>query len=49
MYRNGQLLGYVLTAFGTGILLGSWAEGGFWCNCIGIGLLLSGISMICKR
>ena len=42
MCRYHQLWGSALIAFGGGILLGAWLEGGFLCNCLGIGLMLLG-------
>jgi hypothetical protein len=42
MCRYNQLWGLVLLAFGLGILLGAWMEGGFLCYCFGFGLGVAG-------
>lgn len=49
MCRQNQLLGCILAAFGVGVLIGTWISGNFLCHCLGIGTLLGGISMICKK
>ena len=43
MCRYSQLWGCVLIAFGVGVLLGAWLEGGFLCNCFGIGIAVLGV------
>ena len=48
MCRHNHLWGSVLLAFGAGILIGSWLEGGFLCNCFAIGLMLIGIAVTRK-
>lgn len=42
MCRYNQLWGGILIAFGIGVLVGTWLEGGFLCNCFGIGLAITG-------
>lgn len=46
MCTRKKLLGCVLTAFGTGILVGLWLEGGFFCTCIGAVLVILGLGVI---
>lgn len=48
MCRHNHLWGSVLVAFGAGILIGSWLEGGFLCSCFAIGLMLCGIAVARK-
>lgn len=48
MCRHNQLYGCMLLAFGFGILLGTWLKDGFWCHCLGIGLMLLGLA-VCRR
>ena len=45
MCRHNHLWGSVLIAFGVGILVGNWLEGGFLCNCFAIGIMLVGIAV----
>jgi len=49
MCRQNQLWGYMSIAFGLGILVGTWLEGGFWCHCLGIGLLIVGCSIVRRK
>ena len=49
MCRQNQLIGYILAAFGAGVLVGTWISGNFLCHCLGIGAFLGGISLICKK
>lgn len=49
MCRHNQVLGIALIAFGIGVLLGLWLEGGFICHCIGFGVLIFGCSMLRKK
>lgn len=45
MCRHNQLWGCVLMAFGLGVLIGVWLEGGFLCHCLGFGLIVIGFGM----
>lgn len=49
MCRQNQLLGCALMAFGVGVLIGMWLEGGFLSICLGFGLLICGFCVIRKR
>ena len=49
MRRHYQLCGCVLMAFGAGILLGTWLSGGFWCHCLGFGLVIGGFFVVRKK
>lgn len=49
MCRQNQLFGCSLMAFGFGILIGMWLESGFLCGCLGIGLLICGLSMTRRK
>ncbi len=42
MCRNNQLWGCILIAFGLGVLIGLWLEGGFFAHCFGFGLMALG-------
>ena len=46
MCRRNQLLGWCLAAFGLGILLGAWMEGGFLCFLLGAGMMTLGWGVI---
>ncbi len=48
MCRHNQLWGAALVAFGLGILLGTWLEGGFLCNCFAIGIGILGLCVLRK-
>lgn len=43
MCRKNQLCGCALTAFGLGLLVGMCLESGFFCGCVGIGIIGLGI------
>lgn len=49
MCRQNQLWGCMLIAFGVGILIGLWLEGGFLCGCLGLGLLVLGLCVARKK
>ena len=49
MRRHYQLCGCMLMAFGAGILLGTWLSGGFWCHCLGFGLVVGGFFVVRKK
>lgn len=49
MCRQNQLLGCALMAFGLGVLIGLWLEGGFFCSCIGFGLLIFGFCVLRRK
>ena len=42
MCRRQRILGCALMAFGFGVLVGTWLEGGFWPHCLGFALLIFG-------
>ena len=48
MCRKNQLWGCVLMAFGLGILVGTWLDGGFLCHCFCVAVIAIGGSM-CKK
>lgn len=48
MCRYHQLWGGVLAAFGFGVLVGAWLEGGFLCSCFALGLIAAGIFLLRK-
>lgn len=49
MLRRNILLGWILAAFGIGLLFGMWIEGNFLAHCIGFGLIIFGTCSIMKR
>ena len=49
MLRRNILLGWMLSAFGAGFLFGMWIEGNFLTHCIGFGLVIAGVSGMCKK
>lgn len=49
MCRRNHFWGFGLVAFGLGLLLGSWCEGGFLWYCLGLGMLFFGLSYWCKK
>ena len=49
MCRKNQLCGCAVMAFGVGVLLGLWIEGGFFAHCFGIGMLLLGFCIGRKK
>ena len=49
MMRRNVLLGWILSAFGIGLLFGMWIDGNFLTHCIGFGLIVVGTCGICKR
>lgn len=49
MCRRNVLFGWIMAAFGLGLLFGLWIEGGFFVHCIGFGLLIYGFCGICKK
>lgn len=46
MCRQNQLWGWILVAFGVGVLFGSWLESGFFVCCLGLGAIVLGISTL---
>lgn len=42
MCRKNQLLGLVSLAFGLGLLIGLWVDGGFFAHCFGFGFIIVG-------
>ena len=49
MCRRNQLLGCAAFAFGLGLLIGIWIEGGFWAHCFGFILVVVGFSFFKKK
>lgn len=49
MCRQNQLFGCVLLAFGIGLLIGLWIEGGFLAHCFGFGLIVLGCGVGKKK
>ena len=49
MCRHNQLWGCILWAFGLGVLIGVWIEGGFFAHCFGIGMIVLGCFMFRNR
>lgn len=49
MCRKNQLLGFAAIAFGIGILVGSHIASGFWCSCIGIVVIVVGLTFFQKK
>lgn len=48
MCRRNQLWGYILLAFGGGVLVGTWLESGLFCHLFGLLAIFSGIAA-CQR
>lgn len=48
MCRQNQLWGWLLCAFGVGVLVGLWLEGGFWAHCFGFGMIVLGVAILRK-
>ena len=44
MCRRQWIWGYALIAFGIGVLVGTWMNGGFWPHCLGFALVIFGLS-----
>lgn len=49
MCRYHQLWGWVLVAFGWGVLVGAWISKGFFCFCFGIGMIFLGLCVLRRR
>lgn len=49
MCRQNQLLGWILIAFGAGLLIGCRLSSGFVCLCIGTGAIALGIAAMRKK
>ena len=49
MCRYYQLWGSILVAFGFGILIGIWIEGGFFSHCLGFLLMIIGFGIGRKK
>lgn len=48
MCRKNKLLGCAVAAFGLGLLLSCLLESGFFCCCLGLGLIVVGIVLAKK-
>ena len=46
MYRQKQLWGWILIAFGTGLLTGTWIHSGFLISCLGLGIIAAGVLLL---
>jgi len=49
MLRRSCVWGYLFAAFGFGLLIGMWIEGGFLAHCFGFGMLFYGVSHLCRK
>lgn len=49
MCRRNQLLGVGLGCIGIGMLISCFFESGFFCCCIGIGLVAAGLFVLQKK
>lgn len=49
MCRRNQLLGWILLAFGLGLLVGKCLESGFLSTVVGIGLIVIGFCVMRRR
>lgn len=49
MCRRNQLLGVVSAGVGIGLLLACLFESGFFCCCVGIGLIITGVLITQKK
>lgn len=49
MCRRYELWGWLLIAFGVGVLCGIFLESGFLCSCIGVGMVAGGIVILQKK
>lgn len=49
MCRRNQLLGVLAAGVGIGLLLACFFESGFFCGCVGIGLIVTGVLILQKK
>jgi len=49
MCRQNQLWGFMQLAFGVGVLVGLWIDGGFVSHCFGIGMIIFGFCFLRKK
>ncbi len=49
MCRRNQLLGVALGGVGIGMLLACFFESGFFCCCLGVGLVMAGLCVLQKK
>ena len=49
MHRQNCIWGWILIAFGLGLLAGTWLQSGFLICCLGIGSIGLGICVIQKK
>ena len=49
MCRRNQLLGVGVAGVGIGLLLACFFESGFFCCCVGIGLVIAGVCLLQKK
>lgn len=49
MCRRNQLLGVAAAGIGIGLLLACCFESGFFCCCVGVGLIIAGVLILQKK
>ncbi len=49
MCRRHQLYGWMLVAFGLGLLIGQCVENGFVSSCVGVGIVVIGLGVMRKK
>lgn len=49
MCRYQQLWGAVMVAFGIGLLVGMWLQGGFLSHCLGFGVIVIGFGVFRRK
>lgn len=49
MCRRNQLLGIFALGFGMGLLFARLFESGFFCGCVGVGLIVAGLLLLQKK
>jgi hypothetical protein len=49
MCRRNQLIGIFALGFGLGMLFAGLFESGFFCGCVGVGLMAGGLLILQKK
>jgi membrane protein implicated in regulation of membrane protease activity len=49
MCRRNQLFGWMLLAFGLGLLIGKCLESGFISSCVGVGIIIAGLCVMRQK
>jgi len=49
MFRQNQLFGCGISAFGFGLLIGMWLDGGFFAHVFGILFIVAGCALLRKK